>query len=174
MGIDAAQPGGDDHAMTHADDADPAAARGQAFADLLLDSYRRVVGRPLLDIAAGERPTAQFLYDATSFSLLAHDGAADPIFIYANRTAQSCFGYDWDTFTRLPSRLSAEAPDRAERQRLLQTVARDGFIDNYHGIRIAGSGRRFWIERAVVWELLDNTGTRHGQAAIFRDWRPID
>jgi hypothetical protein len=103
-----------------------------------------------------------------------HDGPADPIFIYANRTAQSCFGYACDTFTRLPSRLSAEAPGRAERQRLLQTVARDGFIDNYHGIRIAGSGRRFWIEHAVVWELLDNAGTRHGQAAIFRDWRPID
>ena len=46
----------------------------------------------------------------------------------------------------LPSRLSAEAPEHAERQRLLDAVARDGFTGGYRGLRIAKGGRRFWIE----------------------------
>jgi hypothetical protein len=38
-------------------------------------------------------------------------------------------------------------------------------------MRIAKSGRRFWIENATVWELIDEAGRRHGQAAAFRQWR---
>lgn len=140
----------------------------QNFADLLLGSYARLLGRPLLDAAAGEQPTAAWLYRAP-FCLLAHDGAADPVFIYANETAQRCFGYGWDEVLTLPSRLSAEMPARHQRQRVLDAVARDGFIENYSGIRIAKSGRRFRIEDAVVWALRDGT-TPVGQAAVIRSW----
>jgi hypothetical protein len=55
---------------------------------------------------------------------------------------------------------------------LLERVTRDGFIADYSGIRIAASGRRFRIERAVVWNLIDADGTRHGQAATFDCWTP--
>ena len=58
-----------------------------------------------------------------------------------------------------PSRLSAEAPDRAERQALLDAVARNGFMTGYRGLRIASTGRRFWIEDGIVWELLDGTAS---------------
>lgn len=143
----------------------------QTFADLLLGSYARLLGRPLLDAAAGEQPTAAWLYRAP-FCLLAHDGAADPIFIYANAAAQRCFGYGWDAFLTLPSRLSAETPARDERQRALDAVARDGFITNYSGIRIAKSGRRFRIENAVVWTLRDDDSAL-GQAAMIRSWRDL-
>jgi PAS domain S-box-containing protein len=138
------------------------------FARLLLDSHARVTGRALIDADQGEKPTAEFLYTAAPFCLLAHDGGADPRFVYANRAAQSRFGYGWDEFVGLPSRLSAEAPERDERQRLLDAVTRDGYIDDYRGIRIAKSGQRFWIEKAIVWELVDAAGTRRGQAAMFR------
>jgi hypothetical protein len=99
--------------------------------------------------------------------VLAHNTATEPVFIYANRSAQLCFEYEWDEITRLPSSLSAEAPDRAERQNLLNAVSRAGFIANYQGLRIAKSGRRFWIEDAVVWQLIDEAGRLHGQAAMF-------
>jgi hypothetical protein len=46
-------------------------------------------------------------------------------------------------------------------------VGRDGFIDDYAGTRISATGRRFRIERAVVWNLIDAAGVRHGQAAMF-------
>lgn len=141
------------------------------FARLLLDSYHHLVGRPLVDTAAGEEPTAHWLYQVAPFCLLAHDTQADPCFVYANRAAQACFGYSWDEFMGLPSRLSAEAPNRDERRRLLEAVTRDGYIDHYRGLRIAKSGRRFWIENAVVWELRDAHGSQQGQAAAFRTWR---
>lgn len=144
------------------------------FLRLLADSDARLVGAPLLPEEAGSDDTAQarWLYDA-SFCVLAHNTDADPRFVYANRAAQARFEYGWDEFVTLPSRLSAEAPDRAERQRLLDAVARDGFIGDYRGLRIAKSGRRFWIENATVWQLIDEAGTLRGQAATFREWREV-
>lgn len=138
-----------------------------AFYQLLCGSHARLVGRELIPQPPG-KADAGWLYESAPFCLLAHNTAADPVFIYANRAAQGCFGYDWDEFLRLPSRLSAEAPDRAERQRLLDAVTRQGFIQDYSGLRIARSGRRFRIERATVWQLIDSEGALHGQAAMFQ------
>lgn len=144
----------------------PAAAFDPAFFQLLTNSYMRTVGRPLVD--GGQ--DAAWLYNDAPFAVLAHSTAADPVFVYANRTAQRCFEYGWDEFITIPSHLSAEAPNREERQRLLDAVARNGFIDNYRGMRVAKSGRRFWIEGGIVWELTDERGQRRGQAALFTSW----
>jgi hypothetical protein len=133
---------------------------------LLTGSFARATGKPLVDAWQG----AAWLYNDAPFALLAHNTAADPVFFYANKTAQRCFEYGWDAFVTIPSRLSAEAPNREERQRLLDAVARNGFISDYRGMRVARSGRRFWIEGGTVWELIDETGRRHGQAAIFTSW----
>lgn len=135
-----------------------------AFFALLTDSHRRLVGRPLV---ADETADAAWLYAEAPFAVLAHDTCADPLFIYANRAAQAAFGYEWDEIVGLPSRFSAEAPDRAERQRLLDAVARDGFVADYSGIRIAKSGRRFAITDGRVWQLVDEAGVIRGQAATF-------
>ena len=140
----------------------------ESFAALLAGRFSRLTGRAL-----AARADAAFLYGQAPFCLLAHDGGVDPVFIYANRAAQACFGYDWDEFLRLPSRLSAEAPAREERQRLLEAVAAKGFIEDYAGVRVKKSGRRFLIEQAVVWELVDEAGVRHGQAAMFYPGRDV-
>jgi len=112
---------------------------------------------------------ARRLYDAP-FVVLAHDTAADPRFTYANRTAQRLFEMPWSEIVGLPSRLSAEAPAREERQRLLEQVATRGYIDDYSGVRISKSGRRFRILRATVWNVHDRLGRPLGQAATFTDW----
>ena len=140
-----------------------------AFFELLKNSYVRVVGKPLFEVGQD----AGWLYSAAPFALLAHNTDADPCFIYANTTAQSCFEYSWDEFLRLRSRFSAEAPDRLERQRQLEQVARTGYVSGYRGIRVARSGRRFWIENGVIWQLLDAQGVCHGQAAVFDSWRTV-
>lgn len=140
-----------------------------AFFDLLTGSYARLVGAPL--VPPGK--DASWLYREAPFVVLAHGTDPDPLLIYANKCAQACFEYSWDEFLALPSRLSAEPIDRAERQRLLDQVARTGFLSGYRGIRVAKSGRRFLIEDGVVWELIDRAGTRHGQAATFRSWRNV-
>jgi len=90
--------------------------------------------------------------------VLAHNTDPDPRFIYANKAAQSAFEYDWVEITSLPSRLSAEPIDRDERQKLLDAVASHGFAEGYSGLRIAKSGRRFWMEDGVVWQLIDRNG----------------
>lgn len=142
---------------------------------LLLASHRALTGRPLLPIVPGETSgqTAQRLYTAP-FVVLAHDASTDPLFTYANLVAQQLFEMRWDEIVGLPSRLSAEAPAREERERLLERVAAHGFIDDYSGVRIAKSGRRFRILRATVWNLTDPAGRRVGQAATFADWTPCD
>ena len=139
------------------------------FCALLTGSYQRLVGTKLVP----EGADAVWLYTDAPFAVLAHDGSADPKFIYANRYAQACFEYDWDEITKLPSRLSVEPADRAERQALLDAVARRGFMSGYKGIRVAKSGRHFAIEDGIVWELIDARGERHGQAATFSSWRNV-
>jgi len=138
------------------------------FFAVLTGSYARRLGAPLVP----EGADAAWLYGQASFAVLAHDGGVDPRFVYANTAAQTCFGYSREELVGLPSRLSAEVPERAERQRLLDAVTRDGFISGYRGLRIAKDGRRFWIERAVVWQL-DRDGVTVGQAATFSEWRDV-
>jgi hypothetical protein len=139
------------------------------FFALLTQSYERLIGKPLAPSESG--PT--WLYEVAPFAVVAHNTDADPRFIYANKTAQTCFEYSWDEFTTLRSRFSAEAPNRAERQRLLEAVSRDGFVTGYRGLRIAKSGRRFWIEAGVIWQLIGADGAWHGQAALFPSWRDV-
>jgi PAS domain S-box-containing protein len=103
--------------------------------------------------------------------VLAHNTKPDPGFIYANKAAQKLFGYDWDEIIGLPSRHLAAVPARDERQRLLDAVARDGYATGYSGIRIAKSGRRFWIEDGVLWQLRTQDGALRGVTATFANWR---
>jgi hypothetical protein len=140
-----------------------------AFFALLMQSYARLTGALLVPHGAD----AGWLYREAPFAVLAHGTDPDPCFIYANKAAQICFGYAWDEFLALPSRLSAEPQDRAARQALLNAVARDGFHAGYRGVRVGKGGRRFLIEDGVVWELIDEGGTRHGQAATFATWRDV-
>jgi len=141
------------------------------FFDLLVSSYRRTVGREPAFLDHAQRPSAEWLYQTASHPVLAHNTDPDPRFIYANRAAQAAFEYDWEEITELPSRLSAEPVDREDRQRLLDAVARHGFAAGYSGLRIAKSGRRFWIEDGIVWQLIDRDGAVRGQAATFARWR---
>jgi hypothetical protein len=134
------------------------------FFDLLASSYARLVGRPL------GAASASWLYHEAPFVVLAHNTDPDPRFIYANKAAQSCFGYGWDEFVSLPSHLSAESGLREKRQEVLNAVARDGFVAGYSGIRIAKSGLRFRIMDAVIWQLIDEDGAVRGQAATFSQW----
>ena len=80
------------------------------------------------------------------------------------------FEFDWESFTKLPSRHSAEAQTQEERNRLLTKVTENGFIDDYQGVRISSSGKRFFVENAIVWNLFDKNGIYQGQAAVLYEW----
>ena len=104
------------------------------------------------------------------FVLVSHGIESDPVLNYGNEAALTLWEMTWAEFTQTPSRLSAEVPNREERGRLLATVTAQGFIDNYTGIRISKTGRRFRITQATVWNLLDERQHYRGQAAMFAHW----
>jgi hypothetical protein len=152
----------------------PAAANGfqAAHAGLLLASYQHLTGRRLLPDEHSCLLAARELYFAP-FVMLSHEGGEDPVFTYANLTAQILFAMPWHEIVGLPSRYSAEPLVREARQRLLDTVSRQGYIDDYQGVRIARDGRRFEIHRATVWNLTDAAGELVGQAATFAEWTEL-
>jgi len=135
----------------------------------LIESYRRCTGRDLVDPELSPVEQARALYEAP-FVTASHGTEADPVFNYANRAALTLFETTWANFTSMPSRLSAEPVAREERAQLLARVNQHGFIDDYSGIRISTSGRRFRIRRATVWNVVDARGAPGGQAVVFRDW----
>jgi len=140
---------------------------------LLLDSFTRLLGRDLVSRQGPPAEQAARLFDAP-FVVVSHGGEADPLLTYGNATALALWDMDWSTFVGTPSRLTAEPVHRDERARLLERTRRDGFVDDYSGVRISRTGSRFRIERAVVWNVIDAAGTLRGQAATFDHWTPLD
>ena len=98
---------------------------------------------------------------------MSHDATDDPVFNYASKAALDLFEMDWDAFTSTPSRLSAEPGERDARAELLRRVTDDGYVDDYEGVRVSSTGRRFMVRDAYVWNVYDGDAYV-GQAALFR------
>ncbi|MBS7669169.1 MEKHLA domain-containing protein [Croceicoccus gelatinilyticus] len=136
---------------------------------LIASSHLRVTGKPLVP---EDTDFAHALWHLPAV-VLAHGTEDDPLFFYANRTALDLFALTGEQLLAMPSRLSAEMPDRGERETLLAQVRDRGFIDDYAGVRIASTGQRFRIEAATVWNLIDRDGAKQGQAATFAKWQDL-
>ena len=135
----------------------------------LARSLRHFTGRELLPGSSDACELARNFFEAP-FILVSHGTEADPVLNYGNRAALTLWQMTWEELTRTPSRFTAEAPNREERARLLEVVTARGFIDDYSGVRISKSGRRFRIHQATVWNLTTETGQPCGQAAMFDRW----
>ena len=137
---------------------------------LMLSSYKHWTGKTLWPDAgkSGEMLAREVF--AAPFVLCSAGTEADPVLNYGNRTALGLWEMNWAALTRTPGRHTAEPMERAERDRFLDTVKRQGYIDNYTGIRISSTGRRFLISTATVWNLIDEQGQYAGQAATFAAW----
>jgi hypothetical protein len=141
-----------------------------AHTQLLARSFRKWTGRDLLPGIFNPPGLARYIFEAP-FVLVSHGTETDPVLNYGNQAALNLWEMSWDEFTRTPSRLTAEMPIREERARLLEKVSRNGFIDDYAGVRISKSGRRFKISNATVWNLVSENGELRGQAATFSEWK---
>lgn len=131
---------------------------------LLAASFQRLTGRPLTpdgDVwgAAG--------------AILAHDTHNPPRFIFGNARALDLFRMPAADFLGRPSHTSAEPAHREERARMFAKLEAHDVVTGYAGVRIAADGTRFLIEDAVIWNLLDEHGQRHGQAAWFARWTAL-
>lgn len=139
-----------------------------AHARALRHSFRALLGRDLTPPGPDGASEAMALYDAP-FAVLSHGRQADPVLNFGNAIALALWERDYESFTQIPSRLTAEPMLAEARAALLDVVARQGFIDNYSGVRISANGRRFEITRAIVWNVSDEDGRKLGQAATFKE-----
>jgi len=139
----------------------------------LLYSFEHWTGNPLLNLTGTDAAMAQALFEAP-FVLIAHGTEPDPIFNYANRRALEQWQLDWETFTQMPSRRTAEAMRQVERDRLLAQAAQQGYVANFTAVRITPAGQRFRIEDGILWNVIDATGQFWGQAAIYSRWIALD
>jgi len=138
----------------------------------LARSLKHWTGRELLPGVSEPTELAQKVFEAP-FVVVSHGTEADPILNYGNATALALWEMSWEELIHTPSRLTAEAPNREARARLLAMVAVRGFVDDYSGVRISKSGRRFRVANATVWNLLTENGQPCGQAAMFSRWEFI-
>ena len=136
---------------------------------LLVRSFKTLTGNDLVDAGLSPEAAARQLFHAP-VAVLSHSAAADPILTYGNLAGLDLFEMSWEELVITPSRYTAEAAERQARTHLLERVAAHGFIDDYTGIRISKHGRRFRIKQAIVWNLIDNDGTRRGQAVRIGTW----
>ena len=138
----------------------------------LLDSYAFWLERELVERTGSMDQQSRRLFVAP-FVVVSHADSPDPVLNYGNRQALDLWEMTWEQFTATPSRLTAEPLNRDERARTLNQAATHGFITDYQGVRISRTGRRFLVERATVWNVLDVHGTKRGQAATFSQWKPL-
>ncbi|MDX2239318.1 MAG: MEKHLA domain-containing protein [Leptolyngbyaceae cyanobacterium bins.302] len=143
----------------------------------LLDSFRHWTGYSLLDSSnqpASNQPeiVTQALFTAP-FVVVSHGIEADPIFNYGNQVALDLWELGWHQFIQTPSRRTAEPTEQADRNVLLQQAKEQGLICNYQGVRISSTGKRFRIQNVLLWDVLDETGNRCGQAATFDRWEML-
>ena len=143
-----------------------------AHSALLLSSFQQIVGRELMPSTGDAQEDSQRLFDAP-FALVSHGTQADPILNYGNGTALRLWQLDFAALTCMPSRLTAQPMLREERQRLMERASARGFIEDYSGIRISSTGKLFRIENVILWNVVDDKGERHGQAAVFSSWTDV-
>ena len=159
-----------------------------SLACCIAGSHARAFGCPLVATPAArsqnnnpdgapnsdQRLLAQELF-ACETVVLAHDGAPlaqgeGPRLTYANRAALTLWRRSWNAMEGMPSSRTAEPEQRAGRLRALAAAQQQLAISDYTGIRIDSAGRRFAINGARIWSLIDAHGQPCGQAAAFSDW----
>ncbi|MFM7058936.1 MAG: MEKHLA domain-containing protein [Planctomycetota bacterium] len=140
---------------------------------VLLDSFQKYLGRELIPRSDDPEDEARRLFEAP-FVVVSHGTQEDPVLNYGNRIALTLWEMDASTLTSIPSRLTAEPLHRDERAEMMARALRDGYVDDYQGIRISSTGKRFHISQAIIWNLVNLSGQRVGQAATFSTWTPID
>ena len=140
------------------------------WSQILIKSFQQLLGKNLVAPANTPEQLAQTLFDAP-FVVVSHGTQADPILNYGNQMALQLWSISWDELVTTPSRLTAEPVKQYVRAQMLEQAAKQGYIDNYQGIRISRTGQRFLIEQAIIWNLTDEFGKECGQAATFSDWK---
>lgn len=140
-------------------------------ATVILDSYRRLLGRDLFDRTGDAAADARHL-DALPIAVLAHDTATPPVLDWVNRAAAAAFDAAPADLVGRPSAATAPPDAAADRRQLFISLRERGVVTGYSGVRVSLTGRRFVITDVTVCELRDRDGRAAGHAAIIGTTRP--
>lgn len=140
-------------------------------ATVLLDSYRRLLGRDLFARTGDAAADARQL-DDLPVAVLAHDAATPPRLDWVNRAAAAAFEAAPADLIGRASAATAPPDATADRQQLFVRLEERGFVTGYSGVRVTATGRRFVIDDVTVYELSDPDGRAAGHAAIIGTTRP--
>ena len=143
-----------------------------SWSEILAKNFQQLLGRELIANANTPEKLAKALFQAP-FILVSHGTEIDPILNYGNHAALQLWSMEWKEFTTTPSRLTAEPINREIRAQMLEQASKQGYINDYQGIRISSKGKRFSIKEAIIWNLTDISGKKCGQAATFVNWEWI-
>lgn len=132
----------------------------------ILDSYARLLGRELIPRSGDAAEDARRLFDLP-LAVLAHDTSPQPLLDWANQAAAMAFDATPEALLGRPSAATAPADAVADRGKLFEALARDGFVTGYSGVRISLTGRRFVIDDVTVLEVTDAAGSPAGHAAVI-------
>lgn len=143
------------------------------WSQLLLDSYEELLEHPLIERIGNAQEQAKSLFFAP-FVVASHGVENEPIFNYGNQQALDLWQLNWLNLTKMPSKNTAESVNQEERAKMLELAKKQGFIDNYQGVRISSTGKRFFIPKAIIWNIFDSQKQVCGQAATFSDWTFLD
>ncbi len=131
----------------------------------ILDSFEKLTGKKIIKRSS---PVSDYKkIEHGQFVLVSHNGSDDPILNYGNQFALKVWEMNWDEFVKTPSRKTAEDDKRAKRKEMLEIANKQGYFDNYEGIRISSTGKRFIIKDAIIWNVFNENGKKIGQAAFF-------
>jgi PAS domain-containing protein len=142
-----------------------------ARATLVLESFRRLLGRELITRSGNAAEDARRLFDLP-IAVLAHDTSPAPLLDWANQAAARAFEATPESLLGRPSAATAPADALADRGKLFEALARDNFVIGYSGVRVSLTGRRFIIDDVTVFEVTDAAGRPAGHAAVIRETRP--
>lgn len=131
----------------------------------ILNSFQRLTGRSLIKRISADKDYLEV--ENGNFVLVSHNCLKDPVFNYGNQFALRLWEMKWDEFIKTPSKKTAEPDLRESRSKMLKTVSKKGYFNQYEGIRVSSSGKRFKIRNAVIWNVKDDKENFIGQAAYF-------
>lgn len=142
-------------------------------AKLIAFSYKYWTGKDLFPGKPEDYRLSEALYLAP-YIVVSHGIEKDPIFNYANLSAQKLWKIEWDAFTKMPSRLSAEPVEENKRNQLLEEGKKKGVTFLKQVIRIDNTGRKFYIEEVVLFNLIDKNKNYLGQGAVYEKWKYLN
>ncbi|KAK9818548.1 hypothetical protein WJX74_004619 [Apatococcus lobatus] len=148
---------------------------------LLVESFRRKVGRPLLEGELEIQEIAETLWKAPMAILSSNDGDSEgepPVFRYANEAALTLMGFDkLEDMIGAPSqaRTDDSAEAQAGRERLMAEMLEKGFLDVQTPLkRHTLQGQPIQAQEATLWAVEAPTGELLGSAIAMWRWVGAD